>query len=101
MKIYLLISVILVVLALLLSACSPPVTVPIGTVDFRQPGAQRQRTLVVFLPGIHDRAKAFADEGFVAALRACGVKADMIGVEAHIGYYEKREFLPRLRNDVI
>ncbi len=101
MKICLLIPLIFVVPAVLLSACSPPVTVPIGTVDFRKPGAQRQRTLVVFLPGIHDRAEAFADEGFVTALRASGIKADMIGVEAHIGYYEKREFLPRLRKDVI
>ncbi len=88
-------------LALLASSCTPAVTTPIGTIDFRQPGAQRQQTLLVFLPGIHDRADVFADKGFVAALRASGIRADMMGVDAHLGYYLKREFVPRLRNDVI
>ncbi len=88
-------------LAVLLASCTPPVTVPIGTVDFRQPGAERQQTLLVFLPGIRDSAKSYAREGFVAAVRASGAKADMIGVEAHIGYYLKKEFLPRLKEDVI
>ncbi|HEX9023395.1 MAG TPA: alpha/beta hydrolase-fold protein [Geobacteraceae bacterium] len=96
-----LIPPLLAVLALLVSSCTPPVTTPIGTVDFRQPGAKRQQTLLVFLPGIHDRAEVFADKGFIAALRASGIMADMIGVDAHLGYYVKREFLPRLKNDVI
>jgi pimeloyl-ACP methyl ester carboxylesterase len=91
----------LVTMAQLLPSCIPPTTVPIGTVDFRQPGVKRQQTLLVFLPGIRDKAYVFIDEGFVAALRARGIKADMIGVEAHLGYYEKKQFLPRLKADVI
>jgi pimeloyl-ACP methyl ester carboxylesterase len=66
-----------------------------------QSRGNRQNTLLVFLPGIHDSANVFAEEGFVSAARASGIKADMIGVEAHLGYYEKKEFLPRLKQDVI
>jgi pimeloyl-ACP methyl ester carboxylesterase len=86
---------------LFLSSCTPPTTVPIGTVNFMQSEGDRQHTLLVFLPGIHDSTAAFAEEGFVSAVRANGIKADMIGVEAHVGYYLKKEFLPRLKQDVI
>jgi pimeloyl-ACP methyl ester carboxylesterase len=88
-------------LAMLLPSCTPPTTVPIGTVDFRQPGVKRQQTLLVFLPGIRDKAFVFVDEGFVAALRENGIKADAIGVEAHLGYYLNKQLLLRLKNDVI
>ena len=39
--------------------------------------------------------------GIVAAVRANGIQADMVGVDAHLGYYVKKEFLPRLKTDVI
>lgn len=87
--------------ALLIASCTPPVTTPIGTVDFRQPGEKRRQTLLVFLPGLHDSVEVFADKGFIDALRASGIRADIMGVEAHLGYYLKKELLPRLKNDVI
>ncbi len=87
--------------AALLSSCTPATTVPIGTIDFNRPGAKQQQTLLVFLPGIRDSASVFADKGFVSAVRESGVEADMIGVEAHLDYYLKKEFLPRLKQDVI
>lgn len=90
-----------VLLELCLASCTPPTTIPIKTVDFTQSGGKRQKTLLVFLPGIRDKAAVFAEEGFVAAVRANGIQADMIGVEAHLGYYVKKEFLPRLKEDVI
>jgi hypothetical protein len=74
-------------LTMLLPSCTTPTTVPIGTTDFRQPGVKRQQTLLVFLPGIRDKAMVFADEGFVAALRESGIKADMVGLESHPYYY--------------
>lgn len=88
-------------LAMLLPSCIAPTTVPIGTVDFRQPGGKRQQTLLVFLPGIRDKAKVFVDEGFGTTLRESGIKADTIGVEAHLGYYLKKQLLSRLKADVI
>ena len=87
--------------AALLVSCTPQTTRPLGTVQFtRSPGKPRT-TLLVFLPGLRDRAKVFADEGFVAAAEREGVKADMIGAEAHIGYYKKKELLKRLKEDII
>ncbi|HEX2767999.1 MAG TPA: alpha/beta hydrolase, partial [Geobacteraceae bacterium] len=93
--------ILLALLAALLASCTPATTVPIGTIDFNEPGAKRQQTLLVFLPGIRDSASVFADKGFVAAVRESGVEADMIGVEAHLDYYLKKQFLPRLKQDVI
>jgi pimeloyl-ACP methyl ester carboxylesterase len=94
-------QILLVLPVFFLTSCTPPTTVPIKTVDFMQPGGKRQETLLVFLPGIHSSAAVFAEEGFVAAVRESGIKADMIGVEAHLGYYEQKQFLPRLKADVI
>jgi len=91
----------LAVPALILISCAPGISVPIGTIDFNQPGAKIQQTLLVFLPGIRDRAAVFADKGFVSAVRASGIEADMIGVEAHLDYYLKKQFLTRLKQDVI
>jgi len=84
-----------------LMSCAPLTTVPIGTVAFSQQGTKRQQTLLVFLPGIRDRAGVFADEEFVSAVLESGFSADMIGVEAHLDYYVEKQFLPRLKQDVI
>lgn len=87
---------------MLLVSCTPPVTVPIGTVNFTQPGGGKQhQTLLVFLPGLRDPAAVFANEGFVAAARTKGFEVDMIGVEAHVGYYMEKKFLQRMKEDVI
>ena len=94
-------SVLLTMAMTLLTSCTPPVTVPIGTVNFTSSGGKRQQTLLVFLPGLRDSAAVFADEGFVAAARAKGIEADMIGVEAHLGYYVEKKFLQRMKQDVI
>jgi pimeloyl-ACP methyl ester carboxylesterase len=91
----------LLLLAALLPSCTPPATVPMATVDFsgsREPG---HKTLLVFLPGIRDDAAVFIREGFIAAALAHRVPADMMGADAHIGYYRERSFLCRLRQDVI
>ncbi len=94
-------GMLLLLLAMLLPACTPPVTTPIGTVDFTPAGKARHETLLVFLPGIWDSAAVFVDEGFIAAAEARGSEADMMGVEAHIGYYKEKKLLQRLREDVV
>jgi pimeloyl-ACP methyl ester carboxylesterase len=88
-------------LAACLLSCAPPLTVPVKTVNFTASGEKQQPTLVVFLPGLRDRSAVFADEGFTSALRASGVEADMIGVDAHLEYYVKKQFLVRMKEDVI
>lgn len=87
--------------AALLLSCSPRITVPIATTAFNRPGAERAQILLVFLPGIRDKAGVFAEKGFVSAVRGSGIEADMIGVEAHLDYYLKKQFLTRLKQDVI
>jgi pimeloyl-ACP methyl ester carboxylesterase len=98
--ILMLVTFVLLLTACLLS-CTPPLTVPVKTVNFNQPGGKQRPTLLVFLPGIRDKSAVFAEEGFVSAARASGIQADMIGVDAHIGYYLEKQFIRRLKEDVI
>jgi len=90
-----------VLLALFLLSCTPPIIVPVKTVNFTPPGGKRRPTLLVFLPGLRDNSAVFADKGFISAVRASGFEADMIGVDAHLGYYVKKQFLARMKEDVI
>lgn len=61
----------------------------------------RTGTLVVFLPGRSDTMASFEKEGFLSTMRAAGVKADAIMVDAHLGYYFNRTMVERLRADVL
>jgi hypothetical protein len=88
-------------LAACLLSCTPPLTVPVRTVKFTPSGEKQRPTLLVFLPGRHDKSAVFAEEGFISAVRARGIEADMIGVDAHIGYYLEKQLLKRLKDDVI
>ena len=96
-----LLLILLSLFAACLLSCTPQTTVPIGTVNFTRPGESRQDTLLVFLPGLRDNSGVYADEGFVAAAARSGIKADMIGVDAHLAYYLEKKFLKRLKEDVI
>lgn len=58
-------------------------------------------TLVVFLPGRGDRMEDFEREGLVAAMRRAGVRADWVGVDAHLGYYLNRSVVDALRDDIL
>ena len=57
--------------------------------------------LVVFLPGRGDRAEDFEERGFLAAARRAGLQADVLAVDAHLGYYYKRVITDRLWQDVV
>jgi len=93
--------VMLALLSSFITACTPPTTVPIGTVCLSGSCEKKNDTLLVFLPGIHDNPEVYSDKGFIAAAVRNGVKADMIGVDAHIGYYREKKFLVRMKEDVI
>lgn len=88
---------------LLTSACSlwRPVTVPIPTVRIAATCSVRPDTLVVMLPGAASRPEEFESEGLVRAMRERGIAADVVLVDAHLGYYRNRTVIDRLRADVI
>ncbi len=74
---------------------------PIPTLASPLSAAGRTETLVVFLRGRGGSVADFEREGMVAVLRAAGVRADTIAVDAHLGYYYKRTVIERLRADVL
>jgi pimeloyl-ACP methyl ester carboxylesterase len=76
-------------------------TVPIETIRYTYSGATKARMLLVFLPGRGDSLKTFEKNGIVEAVRERGLPADMIAVNAHLGYYLKGSFFPRMKEDVI
>ncbi len=59
------------------------------------------RTLIVFLPGLKDRARVFEKEGFVELVRQHHLAADIVEADAHVGYYVKGNVVRRLERDVI
>ncbi len=91
-------------LLLPLGACrsfrNAPAPVPLHTETFGTP-KEGARCLVVFLPGIDDRAAAFATHGFPALLHDAAASCDAIGADAGIGYFRDRNVVPRLSEDVI
>jgi len=65
------------------------------------PGPGRAGTLVVMLPGAYSLPQEFIEQGFVQALRERGLAADVAIADAHLGYFNDRSVLRRLRDDVI
>ena len=88
-------------LLLPLSACIPVSTIPIGSVPFEPTAATGHQTLVVLLPGRGSTASSFAEEGLVRELKRRRPEVDIVGVEAHLGYYRDRTLLARIREDIV
>jgi pimeloyl-ACP methyl ester carboxylesterase len=87
-----------------LPACGfipPAATVPMAVVDHRPSAHPEHETLIIFLPGRHSRAGAFADEGFVTAVRTRKLPVDLVSADAHWGYYVARTLEQRLHEDVM
>ncbi len=61
----------------------------------------KAKCLVVFLPGAGDDGRAFFEEGFVQAVRAKGLSADIVAADATIRYYLKGTAAERLDLDVM
>jgi pimeloyl-ACP methyl ester carboxylesterase len=83
------------------SGCTPRTTVPIEFVRYEATPQKTGRMLFVFLPGNGDPVTVFQKKGIVEAVRQRGLQADMIAVNAHIGYYLNGSMLARLKQDVI
>lgn len=65
------------------------------------PCAGRAPALVVMLPGAYSRPQEFVDEGFVGELRRRAVAADIAIADAHVGYFQDRSAIRRLREDIV
>ena len=63
--------------------------------------ARPATTLIVMLPGAYTAPEAFAEQGFVAEVRREGIAADILLVDAHVGYFENRTIVQRLAEDVL
>jgi pimeloyl-ACP methyl ester carboxylesterase len=87
--------------ALSASGCVPSAKTPMPTISFDQERSPQHPLLLVFLPGRGDAGASFATEGFVDSVRRAGVQADIMAVDAHLGYYLEHKLLQRLKEDVI
>lgn len=73
---------------------------PIPTLELAVGGAGATCS-VVLLPGRGGHPEDFADAGFADLAAARGIAAEMLGVDAHLGYYARRMVLTRLDDDVL
>jgi pimeloyl-ACP methyl ester carboxylesterase len=80
--------------------CYPAPKVPIDTLRYDAPTVDH-RLLFVYLPGNGDPLTAFEKNGLVQALRTRNLQADVIAVNAHLGYYMNGSIFIRLKQDVI
>lgn len=55
----------------------------------------------MFLPGAFLEPEAFEREGFLSAVRAHDVAADVMLVDANVSYYYDQSFVQRLHDDVL
>lgn len=88
---------------LLLQGCAPfrKVDGPIMQVHDVQSCGERAGQLVVMLPGLYDLPADFVEQGFVKAVRERQLDADIILLDAHVGYYNEQQIVDRLRSEVI
>jgi pimeloyl-ACP methyl ester carboxylesterase len=93
----------LVVIWILLSACVPLRSIegPMNLVDDVLQCDVRPTTLIVLLPGAYDTPQDFKDQGFVEAVRARKIDADIQLVDAHINYYNNQQIVQRLQDEVV
>ncbi|WP_269759566.1 hypothetical protein [Variovorax sp. E3] len=89
--------------ALLVAACGGvrATTVPLATTLDKSRCARNVDTLLVMLPGAYSTPDEFEREGFVQAVRDARLAADVMRVDAHLGYYNNKTILERLSADVM
>ena len=88
---------------LLFQGCAPfrKVEGPILQVKDAQHCGERAGELIVMLPGLYDLPADFVEQGFVQAVRERQLDADVTLLDAHVGYYNERQIVDRLRSEVI
>ena len=90
-------------MALTMAGCAAwrPLTVPMRSIAVPGACAAPVDTLLVLLPGSYSLPEEFEREGFLDAVRAHRLAADLLLVDAHVGYYHQRSVVDRLQADVI
>ncbi len=78
-----------------------PTPVPMRTLSFAARCDAKASTLLVFLPGSYSSPEDYLSHGFIDAVQGQHVAADIVLVDAHLGYYSERSILDRLRQDVL
>lgn len=88
--------------SLLLAGCNVfrVATVPMATQLDRTSCSAAAKTLLVFLPGRYVNTDEFVQEGFVREVRERRIAADVLLVDAHMGYYDNFSVVDRLEADV-
>lgn len=91
-----------VVTAILLTAgCSfsRPITTPIEHQYFNYD--ESNTTLVLLLPGFGDTPSHFVKHGTVEQIVGCRPDVNVLGIDAHFGYYKKNIITEHLHDDII
>lgn len=97
------VSLFLLLTVSLLQACAPfrQVEGPIAQVQEVLSCGKPAKHLVLLLPGLFDQPADFVAEGFVQAVRSRQLDVDLTLLDAHIGYYNERQIVDRLRREVV
>lgn len=91
------------VLTVLLTGCLRLVSAPQPMKSLADPAPPptRAKCLVIFVPGVADRASTFRDQGFVEAMRSRKLSVDVVAADATVGYYLRGIEAPLIDRDVV
>jgi len=95
------VTALIIVLSLLAAGCSHLAKQPLETATYTTVPESERRNLIVFIRALYGNHKTFEKEGFVAMVRAKGLRYDMVAPNAHMAYYYGRTLDKRLKEDVI
>jgi hypothetical protein len=97
------IKILLIVICVFMQGCAlfRSVEGPMSLVNDKLECDIPPKTLLVLLPGAYDVPQDFIDQNFVREVRKRNVYADIQIVDAHIGYYTKRQIVKRLEDEIV
>ena len=84
-----------------MTGCLRLTAAPLPMSSLADPAPAPARCLIVFLPGVADRASTFRKEGFVEALRSRDLSVDVVSADATVGYYLRGIQSPAIDRDVV
>ena len=89
-------------MASLVGGCALPreAKIPMDSIMLQRT-ATPSKMLIVFLPGSQEVPQDIVQEGFVEQVRARNIDADVMVIDSHIGYFERRIFDVRIHDDII
>ena len=93
----------LLAIVCLLAACTPPtgpLRMPIDSIA-RPARCATPPLRILMLPGAYSRAADFEREGFLDALAARGIDAEVVLIDAHVGYYGDESIVTRIARDFL